>query len=234
MAWVIRQKAWGVDTVSKLPRSQSNQASGGCAGSSMTCWGPILDQTLRWPIESWAQDLWVCPVVTGTRALAVNPKSPVGCSWGPPWIRLGQASPMHAWLDWDLGSLGRCLELFVKFFGTFWNSLPSIDKCNEVNVFPAEYCIVTRWSMFFTSPVSDFIYLHNYSCYFMADHCMCSWQYRPHQAVLRLRLLIWVKVALKNTVRKVSHKSAIKTGLSNQVTAGSTEHFSRFQWIKGI
>lgn len=96
--------------------------------------------------------------------------------WVVTWGLLGQASPMHAWLDWDLGSLGRCLELFVKFFGTFWNSLRSSHKCDEVNVFPAEHCIARRWSMWFTSPVSGFIHLYSYSFYFMADHCMCSEQ----------------------------------------------------------
>lgn len=50
---------------------------------------------------------WGCPVVSGTRVLAVDPLNPIGCEVGPPWIV--PVRPTITWLDWELGNLGWAL-----------------------------------------------------------------------------------------------------------------------------
>lgn len=78
-------------------------------------------------------DLWGCPVLFGTRALVVNPLSPVGLEVRPPWNRLipvrptvvGQADIWGIWrpcgrLEVVCTFSGRCWSVFAALHRTGW------------------------------------------------------------------------------------------------------------------
>lgn len=117
------------------------------------------------PVEAWTQDLWGCPEVSGTRALAADPFESCGLQSG--------ASMDWTWI-WGVGRPGQRLQLFITSLEPFLGSLRTGRECHcyvglylisdgvwvgrmcqlgihRTQSFPAEHCFVTRESLLFTS-----------------------------------------------------------------------------------
>ena len=68
---------------------------------------PLVPPKQLWPVKAWTpQDLWMCPLVSGTKILAADHLCPVSYKVGPPQIGLVfPACPSDARWDWDPGTL---------------------------------------------------------------------------------------------------------------------------------
>lgn len=114
-------------------------------------------------VEAWTQDLWGCPEVSGTRALAADPFESCGLQSG--------ASMDWTWI-WGTRSTSSALyHIFraipLQFFRTgreclcyvglylisdgVWVGRMCQLGIHRTQSFPAEHCFVTRESLLFTS-----------------------------------------------------------------------------------
>ena len=106
---------------------------------------PCVPPKQLWPTEAWTlQELWRCPVASGTKTLAADPfLSPVSCEVESPWIRL--VVPAHP-KDARSGEFGKNTEAAKhatnRFSGNnqkvsnIWNSCKLARKQTQVHVVP--------------------------------------------------------------------------------------------------
>lgn len=119
---LFRSEAWECDKALKAstwppnpPDPWTFEHSGGIPDSSAT---------------HQSTDLWGCPVLFGTRALVVNPLSPVGLEVRPPWNRLIPVRPTvvgqtDIWGIWR--PCGR-LEVVCTFSGRCWSVFAALHR----------------------------------------------------------------------------------------------------------
>ena len=157
----------------ELCRNMSNQ------------WRPHAVWTCLWPAVVWTQDLWGGPVVSSTGELVAELLRPhIAIHRTPrfafppevllPCLHRSEPSPIYngAFMNrtfflghWSVFVVMQCAlscggahchQGVLLPWGVELGLQQCVSNCIHMNICPAEHCIVTKWSVLFTSPLRPF------------------------------------------------------------------------------